>query len=136
MTRPLTRQALGRHGEDAAAALLAEKGYRIEARNWRPTGRIPRDVRGELDIVARDGDTWVFVEVRARRGRAQGTPEESITPRKARQLVALAWAYVQARGLEDADWRIDVVALTMTPDGKVRYANHIAHAVGGDHDIR
>jgi len=127
----LTRQALGQRGEDAAAAFLAAKGYRIEARNWRPTGRVPRDVRGELDIVARDGETWVFVEVRARRGQAYGTPEESITPHKAQRLVALAWAYVQTRGLEDADWRIDVVALAMAPDGRVLRTNHIEHAVTG-----
>lgn len=130
MTRP-TRQALGRRGEDAAVAFLTEKGYRIEARNWRPTGRVSQDVRGELDIVARDGETWVFVEVRARRGQAYGAPEESITPRKARQLVALAWAYVQAHALEDADWRIDVVALAMAPDGRVLHTNHIEHAVTG-----
>jgi putative endonuclease len=127
----LTRQALGRRGEDAAVAFLTEKGYRIEVRNWRPTGRIPRDVRGELDIVARDGETWVFVEVRARRGQACGTPEESITSRKARQLVALAWAYVQAHALEAADWRIDVVALTIALDGRVLHTNHIQHAVTG-----
>jgi putative endonuclease len=134
MTRP-TRQALGRRGEDAAAAFLAEKGYRIEARNWRPAGRVPRDARGELDIVARDGETWVFVEVRARRGQALGTPEESITPRKARQLVTLAWAYVQTRGLEAADWRIDVVALDMAADGRVLRVNHIEHAVTGADDV-
>jgi len=131
----LTRQALGQHGEEAAAAFLMEKGYRIEAHNWRPVGRASRDVRGELDIVARDGAAWVFVEVRARRGQAYGTPEESITPHKARQLVALAWAYLQARGLEHADWRIDVVALTMTADGRALHVNHIEHAVMGENHV-
>ncbi len=114
---------------------LVTKGYRIEARNWRPAGRRPQDAHGELDIVARDSATWVFVEVRARRGQAYGTPEESITPRKARQLVALAWAYLQDRGLPDADWRIDVVAVNMAADGRVLHVNHIEHAVTGADDV-
>ncbi len=134
MTGP-GRRSLGQRGEEAAVALLTSKGYHIIARNWRPGRRATRDVRGELDIVARDGATWVFVEVRARRSRAYGTPEESITPRKARQLVALAWAYLQDQGLEDADWRIDVVALAMTADGRVLHANHIEHAVTGAEDV-
>ena len=131
----LTQQALGRRGEDAAVALLTQKGYRIEARNWRPAGRVPRDAQGELDIVARAGETWVFVEVRARCGAAWGTPEESITPRKARQLVKLAWAYLQAHNLAGADWRIDVVALDITADGRVLRVNHIEHAVTGGDDV-
>ncbi|MBU0494764.1 MAG: YraN family protein [Chloroflexi bacterium] len=129
----LSRQALGRQGEAHAADWLAQNGYRIHDRNWRPRGRATRDVRGELDIIAREEreETWVFVEVRARRGSAYGTPEESITPAKARQLVALAWAYLQEHELERANWRIDVVALTMSADGRVLHLNHIKHAIMG-----
>ena len=76
------RKKLGRWGEDAAATLLEERGYLVVERNWRCHGV------GEMDLVARQGDCLVFVEVRARRGRAHGTPEESITAAKRKRLVA------------------------------------------------
>ena len=124
-----TRRALGQHGEELAAAHLAELGYDIVSRNWRTR-------TGELDIVARDGEWLVFVEVRARRtGRAAavpmlGRPEESVTPRKQLQLVAMADAY-----LFEMPWsgalRIDVIALEIRPDGSVARLNHLRDAVGG-----
>ena len=83
------RKALGGQGEDLAAAYLGQQGYDIITRNWRVRA-------GELDIVARDGDWLVFVEVRTRRIErgasvpALGSPEESVTPRKQLQLVALS----------------------------------------------
>ena len=122
MTDP--RRGLGLRGEALAVEELTRCGYTILNRNWRCQA-------GEIDVIAEHDGWLVFVEVRARRGQAYGTPEESITPHKAQRLVALAWAYVQTRGLEDADWRIDVVALAMAPDGRVLRTNHIEHAVTG-----
>lgn len=123
------RQALGRRGEDLAAAYLDEQGYEIIARNWRTRS-------GELDIVARDGDWLVFVEVRARRGKGGaappllGIPEESVTPRKQLQLAMMADAY-----LFELPWdgprRIDVIALELRADGSVARLNHLRDAVGG-----
>lgn len=69
------RVRLGRLGEDLASAELVRRGYEIEARNWRCR-------LGEVDIVARHEDLWAFFEVRTRRGREYGTPEESVTPAK------------------------------------------------------
>jgi putative endonuclease len=123
------RRALGRQGEDLAAAYLGQQGYEIIMRNWHTRS-------GELDIVARDGDWLVFVEVRTRRigGGASvpalGSPEESVTPRKQIQLVTLADAYLFELpwgGL----WRIDVIALELRADGSVARLNHLRDAVGG-----
>jgi putative endonuclease len=123
------RKALGRQGEDLAAAYLTQQGYEIITRNWRTRS-------GELDIVARDGDWLVFVEVRVRRiGKGAtaptlGSPEESVTPRKQLKLVALADAYLFALPW-GGRWRIDVIALELRADGSVARLNHLRDAVGG-----
>src|SRR5690606_10776232 len=78
---PDQRRSLGRWGENLAANHLAAEGLTIIERNWRC-----RD--GEIDLVARDGETFVFVEVKTRRGRDFGAPEEALTPRKAQKLLA------------------------------------------------
>jgi putative endonuclease len=121
------KQKLGQRGEDIAAAHLGEQGYQILARNWRCPA-------GELDIVAREGETLAFVEVRARRGDRYGTPEESITPAKQAKLVELAQTYLQENGLSDENWRIDVVALEMDRRGRVKRLNLIRNAVWGQLD--
>ena len=124
-----TRRALGQQGEELAAAHLVKLGYDIVAHNWRTRS-------GELDIVARDGEWLVFVEVRARRtGRAAteptlGRPEESVTPRKQLQLVAMADAYLFELPWS-GPWRIDVIALEIRSDGSVARLNHLRDAVGG-----
>ncbi|HMA33589.1 MAG TPA: YraN family protein [Chloroflexia bacterium] len=108
-----TRQALGRAGEARAAAYLQAQGLTIRETGWRPTGTaLAPLLRGELDLVALDGATLVFVEVRSRRG-APGAAEESVTPAKRRQLLALAQAYLVTHDLTDDQvaWRVDVVAL-------------------------
>jgi len=116
------RRRLGAFGERLAAAHLEAKGYRIRARNYRCR-------EGEIDIVAQDGETLVFVEVRTRRGDALGTPAESITAIKESRLVAAATAYVQALPQPPADQRIDVVAVQLSPDGRLLAIDHIEGAV-------
>jgi putative endonuclease len=124
-----TRRALGRQGEEVAVAYLVKLGYDIVEHNWRTRS-------GELDIVARDGEWLVFVEVRARRtGRTAaapmlGRPEESVTPRKQLQLVAMADAYLFEMPW-NGPWRIDVIALEIQSDGSVARLNHLKDAVGG-----
>jgi putative endonuclease len=118
------KQRLGQRGEDIAAAHLREQGYQILARNWRCPA-------GELDIVAREGETLAFVEVRTRRGDRYGTPEESITPAKQAKLVELAQTYLQENDLSDENWRIDVVALEMDRRGRLKRLNLIRNAVWG-----
>lgn len=102
MTR--SRRALGALGEEMAARHLERLGYRLAERNVRLRG-------GELDIVAWDGATLVFVEVRARRGEAMGAPAESVDWRKRRRLSALAAAYLHTRKLGEVPCRFDVIAI-------------------------
>jgi len=117
------RRGLGRRGEDLAAQHLVARGYQIVVRNWRCEV-------GELDLVARDGGCLAFVEVRTRRGRALGTPEESVTPAKQARLIELALAYVQAHDWQ-GDWRIDVVAVEMDSRGRLLRVDHYENAVTG-----
>ena len=93
---------LGDAAEERAVSFLKARGYAIVERNFR--GKV-----GELDIVAKDGDTIVFVEVRSRSGSRFGEPQESITAAKRRKIVKAAQLYAQARGL-DCPMRIDVLA--------------------------
>lgn len=122
------RANLGRRGEDVAAAHLAGLGWEIITRNWRTRA-------GELDIVARDGEWLVFVEVRARRAGRRGaaplagTPEESVTSRKQRQLIAMSEAYLFQFPCV-GPVRIDVIALEFAADNSVTRLNHIRDAVG------
>jgi len=119
------RRGLGARGETIAEGYLRSQGYTILDRNWRCS-------RGELDIIAKQGETLVFVEVRTRRGLRSGpTPEESITPAKQRKLIELAQLYLQERNLEDVDWRIDVVAVEMDGQGRLQRVELIRDAVTG-----
>jgi len=117
-----SRKGLGRLGEELAARKLEAMGYHIHERNW----RCPL---GEVDIVAKDGDVLAFVEVKTRRGRQFGTPEEAITPAKQARLIELAAAYVQESDWP-GDWRIDVAAVELTSGGKLLRLNIIKNAVG------
>ena len=118
------RRGLGRAGEDLAVRTLEARGYTVVARNW----RCPL---GELDIIARDGDGLVFVEVRTRRGGWRGAAEDSIGPTKQRRLLALADAYLQAEGVPlDAAWRIDVVTVEMDRAGVLLRVQVLQDAIG------
>ena len=118
------RKRLGEAGEELAARELARRGYILRERNW----RCPE---GELDIVAEQGQSLVFVEVRTRRGDRFGTPEESITPAKRVHLISAAQAFLQAHGLDDCDWRIDVVAVEMSSRGELIRVDVIENAIEG-----
>jgi putative endonuclease len=121
---PSRRQSLGSLGERLAEARLASLGYEIVARNQ-------RNAEGEIDLVTRLRDMWVFVEVRARRGLKFGTPEESITPRKRERLLRTAMAYLSDRELGDAAWRVDVVAVEFSAHGELLRVEVIENAVNG-----
>ncbi len=110
MTR--ARRDLGDFGERVAAAHLEANGYRIRERNFRTR-------EGEVDIIAERGGTLVFAEVRTRRGAALGSAAESVTATKAARILAAVQAYVQATDGCPADQRIDVIALSLAPDGRV-----------------
>ncbi len=118
------RVRLGRKGEELAALHLTRLGYSVVGRNYRCQ-------HGEVDLIARHGEAWVFVEVRTRRGERFGTPEESITARKQAHLIATAQHYLQAHDLQDVVWRIDAVAVALAPGGLLQRIEVIENAVFG-----
>jgi putative endonuclease len=105
------RDELGRRGEAAAAAYLKGLGYRI-------VGRRERVLRGDIDVVALDGRTVVFVEVRSRSDTRHGHPAETVGHVKQRRMAELATAYIRRHRLEDCSVRLDVVAVTFPVAGK------------------
>jgi putative endonuclease len=108
----MDRSETARRGEDAAAAFLERVGMRIEARNWRTSA-------GEVDIVAREGDELVFVEVKTRRSERAGTAEEAVSPAKQRRIVRLAQSYVaQNASRLQGGIRFDVVAIRVIGDDR------------------
>lgn len=110
MSKPMSRTALGREGEEAAARFLTDAGYRIIARNVRFRF-------GELDMVATEQDCIVFVEVKTRTGTGYGTAAEAVTPAKQRQLIKLATVYLAGAGGDGRQCRFDVVTVAPQGDG-------------------
>jgi putative endonuclease len=104
--------ALGRYGEELAARLLTGAGMTVLARNWR-YGRT-----GEIDIVARDGDTVVVCEVKTRRAGSFEHPMESVTPAKAARLRRLAEGWLERHGeAPPGGVRIDLVGVVVPRRG-------------------
>ncbi len=118
------RIGLGRRGEVLAVERLQAAGCEIVARNW-------RCARGELDIVARDSTGWVFLEVRTRRGRGFGTPEESLTALKRRHLALAAQAFLAEREALADPWRVDLAAVELSPQGALLRMDFISNVVTG-----
>lgn len=117
------RLSLGKFGERVAAAHLEAKGFRIIDRNFRVA-------EAEADLVARDGDTVVFVEVRTRRGGAAGMAALSINARKAAKVLLAARWYAERHPEYGAlPMRIDAVTVELARDGKVLRVEHIEDAV-------
>jgi putative endonuclease len=112
-----TRAQLGAAGEELAVRHLEAAGMVILDRNWRCA---VDDVRGELDVVARDGDALVVCEVKTRRGAGAGTPLEAITPRKLAQLRRLAGVWLARSGLRAREVRLDAVGVQLSDGGPPR----------------
>jgi putative endonuclease len=121
----MERKDTGARGEKLAREFLARKGYRIIETNYRCR-------EGEIDIVARDGESVVFIEVRTKTGRGFGTPEESITTAKKRRMAATAARYRQAHPDLPLLTRIDVVAIELARNGRPKRIELIQNAVTGD----
>lgn len=118
------RLRLGRQGEDLAVAELARRGYQIIERNWRCEA-------GEVDIVAREGSAWVFVEVRTRRSTRFGSPEESVTHAKQARMIVVAEHYLAEHELAEVDWRLDLVAVVVGRRGQPVRVSVLQNAVQG-----
>lgn len=122
---PTPQRRLGDFGERYAARWLERQGHTILARQWRCAS-------GELDLVTLDGSELVFVEVRTRRGERAGTPEDSIDGRKAARLLRLGELFLAAHPQYDRQiWRVDLVAIVLTPAGEFVRATHYPNAVSG-----
>ncbi len=94
----------GRLGEDIAVEYLKKNGYRILERNYIYE-------HGEIDVIAGQNDTLVFVEVKARRTKGFGEPEDAITPKKQEQIRKTAEGYLFEHDIDDTDCRFDVIAI-------------------------
>jgi len=114
-------RALGQAGEAAAVRYLKRRGLVILARNLR--SRL-----GEIDLLARDGSTLVFVEVKARRGLSGDPPEAAVDARKRARLGRLALGYLAARRLGEQSCRFDVVGVSLDEAGSVIGVRHLRHA--------
>lgn len=112
-TRAGRNQQLGTRGEAIAAGYLEGLGFRILERNW-------RNRRGELDLIARDGDTLVAVEVKTRSGTGYGNPLEAITAQKMVRLRRLLLDWVRVAGMRGVQLRVDAVGITLRGEERPR----------------
>ena len=119
MTVSNERSKTGKKGEDEAARYLSTKGYRILKRNYHTR-------EGEVDIIARDGETLVFVEVKAGRQKKFGVPESWVDVKKQQKIGLAAESYLNSHKIEDVDCRFDVVAVIFSGAG--RQIKHIENA--------
>ena len=101
----MNQRTKGVEGEALAATFLEQQGYRVLERNFRFD-------RGEVDLIAEEGDELVFVEVKARHGDRFGTLEEAITPKKEALMKKVAEGYLHVHHIDQQACRFDVVAIT------------------------
>ncbi|WP_251179317.1 YraN family protein [Adlercreutzia agrestimuris] len=116
-------KALGKRGEDAAARFLERRGYEIVARNW-------TCYAGEADIIARDDDAVVFIEVKTRRNCDKGMPSEAVTREKRERYERIALEYLKDCVISDAPVRFDIVSIVVISDDRALVRHHI-NAFGG-----
>lgn len=118
IARAFWNRFLGDRGERAAARFLRKQGMRVLRRGYRTD-------HGEIDLIARDGDSLVFVEVKARR---RGQPAEAVTAEKQRRLTLAALHFLKRYGLLDVRSRFDVVAVLWPDDDSEPEIDHIRDA--------
>lgn len=121
--KPKTRQGdknknLGRKGEEAAARYLEQRGYEILERNW-------TCFAGEADIIARDEEWLVFVEVKTRRNTDKGFPSDAVDARKREKYEKIALAYAATYSGTEVPVRFDVVSIVVIGNGKAMIRHHM-----------
>ncbi len=109
---------LGRKGEDAAVRFLERRGYDIVERNW-------TCFAGEADIIARDGEAVVFVEVKTRTGASNGLPAEAVTKNKRERYEKIACAFLADYDVVDVPVRFDVVSISLIDTDRAMVRHHI-----------
>ena len=123
----MSRQTVAVWGEAEAQRFLEGHGWTVVAKNWHCR-------YGEIDLIAREGEMVVFVEVKTRRQRSFGLPEEAMTPSKRRRLLRSASTYLEENSLQEVDWRIDVVAIEGRPGRAPARLDHYRDALEADQD--
>jgi putative endonuclease len=116
------KKALGNWGESYAVKYLEGKGYQILARNVRTP-------YGEIDIIAKEKDQFIFVEVKTRASQKFGYPEEAITENKIIHLIESAEFYLQEHLDLNIEWRIDVIAIQVDPRKSSPTLTHFENAL-------
>ncbi len=111
------RRVLGNWGERRARTFLESDGMQFIARHFQTRF-------GELDLIMQDGDTIVFVEVKTRRSKQYGTPEQSITKAKKLRIYKAAVEYLERNNLYDRDWRVDVIAIECRDQDDMQRIDH------------
>ena len=114
-----TTKATGKLGEQIAADFLSRKGYTIITRNFQTRS-------GEIDIIARDGDTLVFIEVKTRKNEKFGKPIEQIDEKKANRIRITAEEYIVKQNCKNMDCRLDAISVNM--DGET-HDFHVEHFI-------
>jgi putative endonuclease len=116
------RKQVGRLGEICAAQYLRSLDYSIADRNWKCRS-------GEIDLIAEENGTLIFIEVRTRTGRTTfGTPAESVDARKQRQVRATAQVYLHRTQAHERKIRFDVISIILDRDGTAAELRHIKNA--------
>ncbi len=113
--------AIAKTGEALAVTHLKARGYKILDQNYRAA-------RGEIDLVVKDGDFIVFVEVKTRRSLKFGTPQAAVTKQKQQQISKVALVYLQTHNLLDTPCRFDVIAIHLSPQLKLLKLEQIENA--------
>lgn len=106
-----TAVSIGNIGEEAAVQALKKRGYKIIERNYRTK-------MGEIDIIAKDGEYTVFVEVRLRKSNAFGSPADTIDERKQQKIIKAAQMYAVKNDIYDNPMRFDAVLINADTDGE------------------
>lgn len=111
LTSNINTRQTGKRGEDCAVRFLKKEGYRIIERNY-------RCVFGEIDIIAFDGETISFVEVKSRTSNRFGNPEEAVVTRKQEKISRIALHYLEKKNFDEKTARFDVVAINFSSKGE------------------
>lgn len=113
----LSSKEFGKTGEDIAVNFLTGKGYEIVQRNYRYSNT------GEIDIIAKDGDYLVFVEVKTKGNLEFGLPDHAVSKGKLKQVRRIAEYYLYDKEIKETNCRIDVIAI-LVEKGEVKSLNH------------
>lgn len=117
----LRRINTGKHGENLACEYLRQHAYTIVHRNF-------RSKVGEIDIIAKDREVVVFVEVRTQTSNAYGPAYNTVTPTKQKQVKRVALSYISRHNLVKTQFRFDVIGITLNPDTGEYHLDHIPNA--------